>query len=357
MEIIDYLRIMRKRIVLLLLIPLVAAGAAAAYVQTRPDTYRATATVSTVTLVGTGDFTGTQATSQFVAAFVATATGPIVINDVATQTGVGPFNLNSNLDVDQSGASSDMNVTFTSTKKAVVQEVLAAEVKSTLTAMYQPRAELAKKQLDAASAAVNEATEALAAYTKKIKIADPAQQYQALLSRVNNLVQQQANLRATGYPTAAAALDAPIKSTQDKLVTFTSILQHYDQLSASQKAAIDDLSNAQSAYRQASIQLTAAQSPEIVYTRPTSLVDRTGTLLTLVISAFGAGFLLALILAVAMELLRGAKRHEPDTSAPAASPGGESAEDAGPPEQQFEEPSLGDGTGTVLTRSQRSSAQ
>ncbi len=313
MEIIDYLRIVRKRIALLLVIPLVAAGLAAGYVLHAPQTYTATATLSTGTLVGNnGDFTGPQATNQFVAAFSAAAVGPMVINQVSAKTGVGPTALRAGLSVAQSGASSDMTVTFEGATKDTVQSILRTEVESTLSSMFQPRFDAAVKQRDTAQNAVNDANAAVAAYAKKVGMADPPQAYQSTLNQVSSLQQQRATLMATGNALAAQSLSYALKAAQDKLAKFGPILQGYADVSAIQRAAEADFTAAQTQYRQAQSQLESATATNVTYISPTVASDRMSTLLTLVLPVFAAGFLLAFVLAIGLELLGSAKRAEAD---------------------------------------------
>ncbi len=309
MEIIDYLRIIRKRIAVLLLVPLLAAGAAAAYILSSPATYSATATVSTGTLVGgTGDFTGPQATSQFVAAFSAAATGPSVINAVSDRTGVSPTDLRAGLLLAQAGASSDMTVTYTSTNKYDVYGVVRSEVTQTLESMFQPRATAAAKQRDAAQAAVNAANSAVAAYAKKVGVADPPSAYQATLNQVYALQQQQATLRANGNAAGAAGLQPLLAAAQARLADFGPILGGYNDVAATQNAAEGDLTTAQTQYRQAQSQLESANASDVTYISEVLPTSRTATLLTLVIPVFGAGILLAFVLVISLEMLRGAKR-------------------------------------------------
>ncbi len=309
MEIIDYLRIIKKRIALLLIIPVVAAGLAAAYVLRSPQTYSATATVSTGTLVGgTGDYTGPQATNQFVAAFSSTATGPTVINAVSQKAGVGPTILRDGLTVAQSGASSNMTVTYQGTKKDSVQNVLKTEVESTLTAMFEPSFEAAKKQRDVAQEAVNNANAAVAAYAKKVGMADPQQAYQSTLNQVSSLEQERATLMANGNATAAQALSNPLKVANTRLARFGPILQGYADVTAVRSAAESDYTAAQAEYRQAQSQLESATATNTTYISATVTDSRTSTLLTLVLPVFAAGFLLAFVIAIGLEMLGNAKR-------------------------------------------------
>ena len=120
MEIVDYLRAARRRLSLIILIPLLSAGAAAALLYAQPTMYMATATVDPPALVGgpTAQYTGAQGVIQFVAAFQATASGPMVRTAISEQTGVSTTALGDRLVVTQRGGSPSVAVTFTSSDKA-----------------------------------------------------------------------------------------------------------------------------------------------------------------------------------------------------------------------------------------------
>src|SRR5687767_10093033 len=90
-EIVDYLRIARRRLWVLVGVPLVAALAVGLFVGLAPQRYTATCYVAAPALVGGAaaqQYTGTQAASQFVAAFKAATTSPRVLDQVAADTGV-----------------------------------------------------------------------------------------------------------------------------------------------------------------------------------------------------------------------------------------------------------------------------
>ena len=90
MEIIDYLRIARRRWWILVAVPVLAGLAAAALILSAPASYTTTATVSSGALVSSdgSPFSGPQGTAQFVAAFTAASQNPQTRQAVQSQTGV-----------------------------------------------------------------------------------------------------------------------------------------------------------------------------------------------------------------------------------------------------------------------------
>src|SRR5262245_42824326 len=113
LEIAGYLTIIRKRIWVLVLIPLLAAGIVLAVILTGPTTYSATATVAAPWLISNapGDAYDTSSgASQFVADFIAAISVPPVVDAVADATGAPETSLRENVTVTPIGESSLIQV-------------------------------------------------------------------------------------------------------------------------------------------------------------------------------------------------------------------------------------------------------
>jgi Chain length determinant protein len=305
MEIIDYLRILRRRRLVLVLVPLLAVSVAVAWALLKPPTYAAAATVNGTALVGTAtsQFTGPQGVSQFVSAFDAAATGPYVLNVVSDKTAVPVRDLRDGLVVTQVGDSSSMRVAFQSGKRDTVDPVLSTTVRETLNALFQPRADQAVRDRDAAAQQLEAANAEAEAFAAKQGNADPAATYQALVSQISNLEQQQATLRANGNAVSAAALEAPLKSARAKAATYGPILAEFDTVQAKQRAAGDALASAQEEYRLATGALTATSADRVVFISGVSSAAAANDAWALVLPVLGAGIFAALVLVFALELL------------------------------------------------------
>ncbi len=334
MELIDYLHIARRRLWILILIPLLAVCAAAALALATPAKYTATATVSTTGLVtgSASQFTGTQAVNQFVAAFNATSTGPAVLAEAAKQTGVPAKQISAGLVVQQRGASSDMSLTFTSDRASNVIPVLTAVENNTLQSMFSPPVELTKKQLEITQGAVAAANNALTGLGDKYGITDPAIAYQAELDRLNGLEQRQASLNATGNTGAAQAMQLAIDNAKAKLATYGPVLSQYNNLIAQRQAAVSDLTAARQAYRLALAERDAADPKNITFITAVTSEGRARTLMHTVPPALAAGIFLAAGLVFMLELLSGSDRsaarsrsRDADSAGQPAGPGGEPA--------------------------------
>jgi len=304
MEIIDYLRIARRRWWILVAVPVLAGLAAAALILSAPPSYSSTATVSSGSLVNSdgSPFTGTQATGQFVAAFTAASQNPQTRQSVQAQTGVGPTDQADGIEVDPIGASSDLQVIFTSRDRKLSAAVAQATAREALKQMFTVRADQAVATRDRAQETATEANAALDALAKKYQMADPPKVYQNQLAQVASLQQQQATMRASGNAIAAAAMDAPIASAKKGLSAFLPILAEYNDLYSRTVAASSDLTQAQAEWRHALALKAAATSDTTVYLGPTTPDDKKATLVATLPIIVGVGLFLAVLLILLIEV-------------------------------------------------------
>ncbi|MEO7269244.1 MAG: hypothetical protein ABIW49_08580 [Knoellia sp.] len=305
MEIIDYFRILRRRLLVIVLVPLVAVGSAVAWALLRPPTYAGVATINGTALVGTtsSQFTGPQGVGQFVSAFGAAASGPYVLNVVSARTSITVRDLRDGLVVTQVGDSSTMRVAYESGKRETVEPVLTAVVKETLVALFRPRADQSIRDRDAAAKEVETANAEAEALAAKVGRANPRETYQALVSKISNLEQQQATLRANGNAVGAAVLNAPLKAAQTEAAGYGPILADFATVEAKQQATADALASAQQEYRLATGQLTATASDRVVFISGVSSAAASTAAWSLVLPVLGAGIFGALVVVFILELL------------------------------------------------------
>jgi uncharacterized protein involved in exopolysaccharide biosynthesis len=310
MEIIDYLRVARGRLWVLILIPLLAAALAAAYVLIPSTTYSAAATVSSNGLVGgpTGPFTGSQGTSQFVAAFTASATGPAVLAAAAREVQLPTNELKSGISVAEQGLSSDMTVKFTSSHRDAVVPALRAVVKATINSMFISQVRLSNQKVAYAADALARANRALVNFGNRHHMADPAALYQAQLGQLSILLQRQAALQAAGNVIGAQNMAPSIAAIRSKLAQFSAILPTYNSLKATQQATVDTLSAAQDAARTAHAQLVIAEANNGTFVGPVKQVDRKSHLVSTLLIVIGLGFFLAVLVVLILELFSNRRR-------------------------------------------------
>ncbi|MCG5462400.1 Wzz/FepE/Etk N-terminal domain-containing protein [Micromonospora sp. NPDC053740] len=328
MEIVDYLRVARRRLWVLVGVPVLAAGAAAAIVLLAPQQFSGTAYVAAPALVGGAagtQYTGTQAANQFVAAFGAAVTSPRVLADVGADTGVPPERLRDGLAITQVGASSQLEVTYTAGDRATVAPVLTATTTRALAFLFSSQVGIATGEVEAANADVTAATKAIGEWEKANKVSQPDRIYQATLGELTSLRQQQLSMQAVGNGRGVDAATAAITAAQKKLDELGPKLPDYQALLAQRDAATNALSQAREGLQAARAQAQAADPKQVTSIGETHEVSRMTELVRTVLPVGGAGLLLGVLLVGVLELLsRGRAAARPvapaaSTSAPSAS--------------------------------------
>lgn len=312
MEIADYLKVARRRLWILLLVPVLAAGGALYYGMTKPMTYSATATVRTPGLVGTpySQFNGPQAIGQFVSAFAASAADPTVVAQTAKQTGVSGANLSDNVTVTQVGASSNVDLTYSGLKESASQPVAQALAANALKNLYTEQARVSTLQVGQAKGALDAANKGLYDYVGKIGLPDPPAAYQAALSQQTWLLQAQAGYLADANTDAANAIKGPLTAANNRVNAVGATLSQYNALLAVQSLATSTYQSVLADQRKVGAQAAAAASADVIQTSVASPDMSTTKLVKLVVPIGGAAVLLAVIMVALLEFI-GAVRRQP----------------------------------------------
>ncbi len=310
MEINDYLAIAKRRWIILLGVPLLAAIIVAIVLNAAPTTYRAVATVNAPALVGgsSGQYTGSQAVNQFVSAFQSTASTAPVDDAVFKATSLQQGEIESGLAVEQVGGSSAITVTFVGDKKGESAQVVSTVASATLSQMFDSQVTLATTRVDEAAKQVAAGNAAINAWGDKNGMVDPNRVYQARLERLNSLQQTQASFKAQGNDVAAAALSGTITSVTNSLVEFGPKIAAYNDLVSARDAAQSDLTSARQALSQATSQKAAADPKQVVWVSSERPVDPMADLASIGLPVVGAGLFLAIALIAVLELLRSNRR-------------------------------------------------
>ncbi|MEV0392502.1 Wzz/FepE/Etk N-terminal domain-containing protein [Polymorphospora rubra] len=317
MEIVDYLRVARRRLWVLVAVPVVATGAAAAIVLLAPQQYVGTAYVAAPALVGGSaaqQYTGTQAANQFVASFAAAATSPRVVEQVAGDTGVRPATLRDGIAVEQVGASSQLELTFTTPNRSTVGPVLESTTRRALTFLFSSQVAIATQQVEAARADVTAATTAISEWERENKVSQPDKIYQATLNEMATLRQQQLSMQAVGNGRGASAAASAIAAGQKRLDEIGPKLPDYQALLAQRDAATSALARAREALQGANAQLQAADPAQATSISAAAPVSRMRGLVGTALPVGAAGLLVAVVLVALLELLS----RQRTTPAPAA---------------------------------------
>ena len=316
METVDYLRVARRRLWILVGLPVLAAVVATGVVLLTPAKYAATAYVAAPALVGgvaAQQYTGTQAANQFVAAFAAAATSPKVIDQVATDTGVDRDRLREGVEVEQVGASSQLTLTWTADDRGTVTPVVEAMTARALTFLFASQVDVATQQVAAAEADVTAATTSISDWEKENDVSQPDKLYQATLSEQSSLRQQELSLAAVGNTRGAGEAAKSLAEGQKRLDDLGPKLPGYEALLAQRDAATSALAEARQGLQAARAQAGAADPAEVTSVGAVTSPSRAGALLRTVPPVAGAGLLIAVLLVVLLEVLGRRPPAEPVT--------------------------------------------
>jgi hypothetical protein len=141
MEIAEYLRVIRKRAWIVLLIPALAAALMTAIILSRPTEYSSTATVAAPWLISNapGDsYAMANGPSQFVADFTAAISIPPVVDAVAQATGASPDSIRENVTAAPIDESTLIQVRFIGADQRQAEPVARAIALETLRFLFRP---------------------------------------------------------------------------------------------------------------------------------------------------------------------------------------------------------------------------
>jgi hypothetical protein len=306
-ETIDYLRVARQRLVILLVVPLISGLAVAGYVYLKPALYTSSALVGAPALVGgstTNQYNGAQGVLQFVSAFQAAGESAVVLQKVAAATKVTPASIDAGLTIAQTGSSSIMRVTFEGRDKTRVDKVAQLTATETLHYLFGSQVTLAQHRVDDATNALAKIDADMAVVAKASGAVQPDQLYQSKQQQVINLQQQQLQLQAGGNTAGAASVASQIASVKRELAQLAPFVTKYVPLSKQRDSAAALLATAQGVLLQAKSQAEAADPARVLTMTATHPSDKAPLYWQKVLPAVGAGFFLAALLVAAAELLR-----------------------------------------------------
>lgn len=302
-EIVDYLRIARRRLLVLVGIPVLAAALALAYVLANPRPSVATVYVSAPSLMGSqyGTYQA-QGASQFASNFVATASSPAVRDAVARETGVSVGDLEDGLSMEQVDLSSVVTITYTTRDSSTAGPVAAAVARQTLTSMFGSQVPFAQAAVDSAKESVDDANTALAAFAEEHGSLPIAQQYESLTAQITALENEMARYTAEGLTWSADVLAEKLEKLRSEAAELAPLTTEQANLLAQQEAATGTLTTSQQVLAQAQAQLAAAD-PSQVQAPPAQEVALPRLILTIVLPAAAVGIFLAIVLVALLELI------------------------------------------------------
>ena len=326
MEIDSYFGAIRRRLWILILVPLLAAGAVIAWELLQPPQYQATATVAAPAVVGgsgstTNQYSGANAPRAFVADFSGAITSPLIVNQVAEKTGAAPNAVKDGLAVSQIGDSSLVQVTYTTTKRDRAVPVLNEAASATIRFLFQTQVTLAQKMVGEARKAVDKVNGELGAFYRRTGQVLPDEAYRISAQQVADLQREQASARSRGEYGQATALESAISAKKKEVADLAPQVATYQSLVDRKGQALGRLNVLEEGLERAQAQYSAADPRSIVTLGQVQKASVLASLVKKVVPALGAGLFLAVGLILMLELGSRRSRMETEEPAPDASRG------------------------------------
>ena len=316
MNVRDYLHILRKRILILIGIPLVAVVAVALIVLVvKPREYTATATVAAPALVGgasTNQYSGANGPKAFVANFISAATSDVIVDKVSAMTHVPKATIKSGLLPAEVGQSSLVTVQYTSKKKKEAGPVAHADASQTIAFLFNTQLQLAEQPVTQAQNELNVDNTAIANFRTTTGQSLPDETLQNLQGEIANLQETQAVQSAEGNATTANGLKATISGLQAQAAALEPEVATYLNLENQQTQAQTNLQQAQTTLQNAKAQYEAANPSKVVILGTTSPIKRSTTLIEDAPIALGASLFLALGVIALLEAFRRSEENPDD---------------------------------------------
>jgi capsular polysaccharide biosynthesis protein len=305
-EIGDYLRVIRRRLWILVLVPVLATGIVGALLLLQPPRYRAVATVAAPALVGgsaDNQYSGAAGARIFVANFAAALTAPQVLAKVAEQTQTLEQDLQDGLSAQPIQESSLVQVTYLDTDRARAALVAEAASSVTIRFLFQSQVDLARRSVNTADKGVSDLKDKLEASIAKTGILDPEQRYEQEEQQLLSLEQRQDLALAEGNTTVASGLGEAINDKQAELKRLVPLVTSYQDLVQQRDDAVSRRDELQRRLEGLLAQARAVDPKSVV---SVSEPERQSRLMAFVRQggvAFAAGLLLAI--AIVFLLTRG----------------------------------------------------
>jgi capsular polysaccharide biosynthesis protein len=316
-EIADYLRIARRRLWILILVPVLAAGVVAAYVVYKGPSYAATATVAAPAVVGGaqtnssyGGYGGSNGIKAFVGNFTAAATAPQIVNKVSAQTGVPAADVVSGLTVSPIGSSGLMSVTYQAKHERNAGPVARAVASETTRFLFASQLAFAEQASVQAQKELTAAQAALAAFYKSTGLASPDDTYRIRTQEISSLEQAQVQAQASGLTSTAASIAISITAKQQALIPLAQQVTTFHQLNNNVTQANTRVAPLQQAVEQATAQYEAVDPRSVVAVGSTSKNSLLPAMAKKALPAFGAGLFLAVAIVFLLEVMGRSRRRE-----------------------------------------------
>jgi capsular polysaccharide biosynthesis protein len=317
-EIDSYLGVILRRLWILILVPLLAAGAVIAWELLQPARHQVTATVAAPAVVGgsaanTTQYSGTNAPKAFVADFSGAVTSPLIVNQVAEKTGAAPAAVKDGLTVAQIGDSSLVQVTYTTSNREQAVPVLNEAASATIRFLFQSQVTLAERMVAEARKAVDRVNNEQAAFYRRTGQVLPDEAYRIAAQQVADLQRDQTSAKSRGEYSQAAALESAIAAKKEEAAKLAPLVAAYQSLVDRRTQALGRLNVLEEGLERAQAQYSAADPKMVVTMGEVQQAPLLPRLVKKAAPAFGAGLFLAVGIVLLLQL---GSRRTPYAKAP-----------------------------------------
>lgn len=314
MELRHYIRVKRRWLIPLVVVPVLAAGTAAWIVHSRPE--QSTAEVQLSAPAGTSN--SEQAIGLYVAKLSQALTVDSVLEQVAKESSVPASTLSGAIGVSRIGNSDQADVTVT-TPDGDARTETAAKAAARAGILYvATHSDDSQQALTLAQGQLDQAQKALFAFEDQIGMLDPSATYQQVTSALHSAQAQLAAAQATGDVAGAARLQAQIGVYQQQQGQLVPSVRQFDQLQAAVSAATNRVNTAQAQVLAQQTRVSGAQNGGQIVQASVSTAGRMRPILEAAGLAAVLAFLVVLGISLLPDLFR-RQRVEPSTDAAASS--------------------------------------
>jgi hypothetical protein len=305
MEITEFLRRAGGRLWLLVVIPLLGAGAVVALSGDEKPTYQA---IGTVVVTPPSGAEAAAAVAQAVDGFRSALSAQIVLDSASHATGVPVGEIRDDVSSRRIGASNIVEVTYAGSRQDKAAKLLTEQITQAQNILFTPALSTAKRGQAAAKSAYDKAADGMVDLRRKTGLILPTEDYRAAAAEVTQLrvalVQSDARLTRTGPIQEALA-----KAEKD-LDALAGKVREFEDAQFAVDRARTDVTEADRAVTATQARLEAARSGDSLKVGAVVEQARTTPLVRSAVSAAVVGLVLAFLLLVLLELVRPRRRAE-----------------------------------------------
>jgi capsular polysaccharide biosynthesis protein len=307
-EISDYLNLVRKRIRLFLLVPVLAAAlVVVAMLLTTDERYVTNATVTVSSLGGAAgsQFTGAQGNRMLLETFGAAAATPTVLQKVSEKTSVPLATLQQpgSITVAPIGESSLVRVTTRMPEKEKSAEVARWVAAESIKFLLEPQVNLAGQLAEQSQKTVAETEGQLSELGKSSGLALGIPDYEMKSRAVSALREEQLRARSLGNTSLASSLQGPIDAQSAELAALAPKMAQFQTLSELNKQALARVNAARATEEQAKALQASAEAGDLITLGEPQRVPIGPMILRRALGGLGAGVFIAALIVILLEFL------------------------------------------------------